>query len=495
MSKLKNNMIYQILYQLLSVIIPLITSPYLSRVLGAEGLGIYSYSYSIVSYFMLFALLGVATYGMRVIAQSKGIEAISKNFWEIYAFQSLSSIISIIVYIFFVFIFSGQYKLYLCIQILYILGEGLNISWLFFGLEKYKVTVIRSIIIKLATLICIFIFVKKNDDVWLYIFILSAGHFLSNLILWIPLKKYIIFTKIRFDSIIKHIKPNLILFIPVAAASVYHVMDKTMLGMFSDAANSGYYYNADKLVNIPLTIITGCSNVFMSRISVLVGENNRKEVLKIQNESVNFGLCVISAVAFGVVAVSKQFVPWFFGKGFEPCIELISFFAVIIVVKTISIHTRAAFLIPEGNDSSYAKAVICGAVVNLIANYILIKVLNLGAKGATIGTLIAEVVVCLVQFIFMKQKESRNYCIRGILTGGIYIVFGMIMLFFVNIISIYFTNNLNNFLIIIQKIVVGAAIYICCCLLLWRFYPKYMPSMIRETIESIKRKINRGRLC
>ncbi len=489
MSKLKSNLTYQSIYQFLSVCIPLVTSPYLSRVLGAEGLGIYSYNYSIVSYFMLFALLGVTSYGMRTIAQSTGKEEVSQKFFSIYYFQLISSGISLVAYILFINIFIKD-KIALTvsyIHIFYLIGECVNINWLFFGLERYKTTVIRNVIIKVLTVASIFIFIHEKEDVLLYVAILAIGNMLSNILLLFKVRECVDFVKVSFSDIKHHIKPNLLLFVPVLAASIYHVMDKTMLGAFSSNAESGYYYNADKLLNIPLTVIMGCSNVFMSRISVLVHENNVEETNRIQNDSIYFGMCVVSAIAFGVCSVSQEFVPWFFGTGYEPCISLIKYFSVIVVVKTISMHTRSAFLIPEGNDKSYAKSITIGGLINFVINYILIAKLSLGALGATVATLISEVIVVVLQIIYMKNTTSRRKCMVGIVKSFIYLGIGLGMMLIIK--ALPNSHGLSLFTKIILKVFIGAIAYLVLCIALWKVSPKYMPNMLRETLNQVKEKL------
>ncbi|MBR4235542.1 MAG: flippase [Clostridia bacterium] len=488
MSTLKKNLTYQTIYQIFAVCIPLVTSPYLSRRLGADGLGIYSYNYSIVHYFMLFALLGVGQYGMRTIAQGKGEgrENVSKLFWSIYSFQFFTGILSTLVYTVLCFTIPTENRIVLFANMFYMAGELINISWLFFGLEKYRTTVLRNLLIKVFTVACIFIFVHNRSDLIKYVLILSFGQFLSNAVLWTQLRKYTDYVKPTWEEIRKHIRPNIVLFIPVLATSVYHIMDKTMLGMFSDDANSGYYYNADKLVNIPLTLIVACSSVFMTRISSLFGENKPDEARDTQNESIGFGLCAICAIAFGIAAVGNEFIPIFFGKGYEPCIELIDIFAFVVIFKTISTHTRTAFLIPEKKDKVYARAVLCGAVVNFIANYLLIKSLKLGAKGATIGTLIAEAVVCFMQITLMGKTDSRLHCVKGILKNSIYLVFGVIMFAVLYSLGHMVNSNVLNMLI---KISVGIAVYSCACIILWKTKPQMMPSLFKESLGVLKKKL------
>lgn len=493
MAKLRNNMIYQTVYNILAVCIPLLTSPYLSRVLGAKGLGIYSYNYSIVNYFMLFALLGVTTYGMRVISQSKDKTERSKNFFSIYSFQLISSFASLIVYLIFVAIFiKDEIALTISyIHALYLVGECVNINWLFFGLERYKSIVIRNIIIKLLTVTSTFAFVHKPQHVVIYVLILALSNVLSNLSIWLKLKGCLTRVKITWADIRVHIKPNLLLFIPVLAASVYHIMDKTMLGMFSDNANSGYYYNADKLLNIPLVVVTGCSSVFMTRTCALYKDNDIENAKKTQNESVFFGMCIISAVAFGICAVASEFVPWFFGAGYNPCITLVKYFAMIVICKTLSTHTRSVFLIPEKNDRSYAIAIVIGALINLVANYVLIAFLKLGAYGATLATLIAEFIVVMTQIMLMKNPKSRAFCIKGIAYSMLYVLAGAVMMVVISIVPL---NIASLTLRMIVKVAIGVCVYLLECIIIWRVKPSLMPDMIGETIQQVKHKVLKNKM-
>ena len=428
MGKLKKNLGYQTVYQILAVGIPLITSPYLSRVLGADGLGIYSYTYSIVYYFMLFALLGLSKYGMRLIAQSKTRQEISLNFCSLFVCQLISAGLSLAAYLVYATALTAEYRVFILIELLYLLSECVNISWLYFGLEEFKLTVTRSILVKLLTTVSLFVFVRRKEDLAVYVFILAFGQLLSNLLLWIRLKKYVDFVPIRAQDVVRHIKPNLILFIPVIASSVYHMMDKTMLGYFSTETESGYYYNADKLLNIPFTAVIGCCNVIMAKISVLVRDEQTEEYRALQGKSLKVGMLVSSALCFGIAAVSDLFCPMFFGAAFQPTVLLAKWFAVVILVKTVSTITCSACLIPLHRDGIYIFAVILGAAVNFVANYYMIKVLDMGALGATIGTLIAEAVVMITQSCaFAFASRQNRYHLRQVVAGQIFLLPGAVM--------------------------------------------------------------------
>lgn len=482
MNRLGKNVVYQVLYQLLAVVLPLVTSPHLSRTLGVAGLGIYSYSHSIVSYFLLFAMMGTGTYGTRRIAQSDGSGEVSQTFCEVYSCQLSFSLISVIAYVVLCCLFWQEHFLVQMLQVLFILAEFVNVNWLFFGLEKYKLTVIRNLVIKISTFALILLLVRDSDDLVVYTAIMAGGSFISNFLLWVTLPKYVKRTKISVSSVVRHIKPCIILFIPVLAASVYHVMDKTMLGMYSDEINSGYYYAADKLVNIPLTIITACCNVFMTRIAALMGRGKDHEARAIQDDAICFGMWAVCAIAFGVAGVAEQFVPFFFGTGYEPCIELVRIFALTIVARMIATHTRTAFLLPEKKDKVYTLAIVTGAILNLAANYVLICHFGLGAYGATVGTLIAEISVCVVQIVCMGRCASRKRCVMGVLRNSVYAVCGLLMYSVIVRIDLFPNNLLAS---VIVKVLMGAMIYLTACAVLWRTKKYSMPILLRSMMSDL----------
>ena len=244
MGEVKKNFLYNVVYQILILLIPLVTVPYISRVLGSSGIGIYSYTYSIVYYFMVFAMLGLNNYGNRSIAKVRDDEVkLSKTFKEIYCMQIITSISMIILYFLYLVVFNVKYKEIALIQSIYVISCLFDINWFFFGIEKFKLTVTRNTLIKILSLICIILFVKNKNDVWVYTLIVSGSVLLSQLFLWPFVKKYISNVNIKFESVLQHFKPCIKLFLPVIAVAIYKVMDKTMIGWFSNVSEVGFYEN------------------------------------------------------------------------------------------------------------------------------------------------------------------------------------------------------------------------------------------------------------
>ena len=278
---IKENYFYNLLFQILTLIIPLITAPYLSRILGVNGIGISSYTLSLVSYFILFGGIGISSYGQREIAMNRNDKnTYSKIFWELFILRIISNIISILCFIIFIIV-TSEYNLILGILIINILASMFDISWFYQGLEEYKFISIRNIVIKLIFTILIFIFVKEKDDLIIYILLNSMSLIISSLSLWIRLRKLITKIKIKELRVSSHFKQTLIYFLPQIAIQIYTMVDKTMLGVITGSQiENGYYEQAHKIVNMTLTVIISLNTVMSPRMSYLYKENKLSEIKK-----------------------------------------------------------------------------------------------------------------------------------------------------------------------------------------------------------------------
>lgn len=453
MSSVKKNLTYNMIYQILIIIIPLITTPYISRVIGKDGVGIYSYTYSVAHYFVLFAMLGINNYGNRVVAKYRDDkEKLSKEFSSLYVFQVITSIIMIVLYIFYIKFFDNKYFMYSLIQGLYVLSSLFEINWLFFGLEKFKLTVLRNTIIKIISTICIFIFVKKVEDLGIYVFILSASSLVTQLSLWVFVKREVKFIKPKFKEITKHIKPDLILFVPVIAVSLYKIMDKIMLGNMSSVSQVGLYDSAEKIVSIPLTLISAFGTVMLPRTTNLLSNNNEEKVKKYLEMSIIFVIFISLPIIFGLASISDTLAVVYFGETFRETGAIIKVLSISIVFTGVANVIRTQYLIPKEKDKEYIISVFTGAVVNLIMNLILIPTLY--AKGAAIGTICAEISVCILQIFFFKEKSILYKNLKLILN---FIVSSVIMYIIINFIGMNIENGIIN---IGVKVILGVVIYL-----------------------------------
>lgn len=467
-SNIKMNFIYNIMYQILILIMPLITSPYISRVIGAEGLGIYSYTYSIAYYFVMFSMLGINNYGNREIAKCRDDKKkLSKTFWSIYVIQLITSIISICAYVGYILVFDNEYELYALIQLLYIVSACFDINWFFFGLEKFKLTVTRNIIIKIISVCSIFIFVRKKEDLALYTIIMTSATLITQLTLWPFLRREIIFIQIKIKDVVKHIKQILILFIPVISVSLYKVMDKIMLGNMTNVTNVGLYENAEKIINIPLGFITALGTVMLPRMSNLVANGNNNKAKAYIDKSMQFVAFMSVPISLGIMAIAKDFAPLFFGQEFNKTGDIIIYLAITVIFISWANVIRTQYLIPNEKDKVFIISVVAGASVNLTANLLLIPYYE--TIGAAIGTIMAEFTVMIIQIIAVR-KELNNKLHAKIFF--IFFIKGLIM--YIVVIPFRYLN-LSSWLRIIIQIIFGIIIY-------FSLNYKYIISLLKENI-------------
>lgn len=446
------NYLYNVIYEILIILIPLITSPYLTRTLGAENLGIYTYTYTIVSYFVLFARLGIVNHGSRELANQTTCEQKSNVFSNLFSVQVIISCLVIVAYLVYVLAIGVEYTTIALIHLLYLFSAVIDINWAFWGLEEFRVTVTRNIVIKLISTVLIFVLVRDPKDLSVYVLISSGCNFLGQAIMWTQIGKYFKFIKPRTEQMLCHIKPLLILFIPTVAVSLYKMMDKIMLGELCNKAEVAYYEYAAMFVNIPLGFITSLGTVMMPRISKLAGEGNKEKGLEYTATSMLFVVALSTAMAFGLSAIAPTFIPWYLGADFEASVNLLIGLSVTLVFLSWANVIRTQFLIPYKKDMQFIISLLAGAVVNLTINFALIG--KIGATGAVLGTIAAEFAVCLLQTIFSrKDLEIRKYLRE---CSG-FLIIGAIM--YVAVVLLRMTP-LNPALLLIVQILTGIVTFV-----------------------------------
>ncbi len=456
MKSSKINFIYNSLYHVTAIITPLITLPYLTRTLGAEGLGTYSYYQSIAYYFVIFISMGLENYGNRTIATVRDSkEILSKTFLEIFIMQVSFGIFAGLVFCFVLFISSSLNKTMLLIMIPYILSSVFDISWFFYGVEDFKLISLRMILIKTVTTILIFLLVKRPDDIYKYSLLMTMSLLLSMVFFWIELPKYISLQRVRISGVVKHIKPNLVLFVPVVAVSLYKFMDKIMLGSMTSSVEVGYYDSCEKVIQIPMALISSLGNVMMPRMSNLYSKAqiNEEYILSVMEKSIKFAMLITTSMSFGLMGLANLFVPWFYGPGFDKCVLLYYVLMPCCIFLAFSNVIRTQFLIPKNYDTIFIISVFVGAFTNLLANLFFIP--QMESIGAGIGTFIAELSVLITQVVFVYKKlPIKKYLFISIK----YIMYGFIMVVIVYFIPPFFPREM--IISIIIKILIGAVVYL-----------------------------------
>jgi len=286
----RKNYIYRLFYELLILITSLITAPYVSRVLGADGVGVYSYTSSIMSYFTLFAALGTVSYGAREIAQHRDDQqASSKLFWEIELMTVFTSSVCIVAWIV-VILVSTNYRPYFLALLPLLFGTMLDISWYFTGYENVKNIVIRNSLCKIAGIVALFLFVREKSDLTLYILLNSLITLIGNLSMWTYLPRML--TKVDFHTLrFKcHLKETMVYFVPTIATSIYTVLDKTLIGVITqDEYQNGYYEQANKIINLVKSLVfTAVNSVVGARMSYLFSKDMQDEIHRRITRSMDF---------------------------------------------------------------------------------------------------------------------------------------------------------------------------------------------------------------
>lgn len=422
--KVVRNYLYNAGYQLLTLIVPFITVPYIARVLGPVGVGVNSYTNSIIMYFLLIGTLGITVYGNREIAYHRDdFQERTKTFWEIESLQIITVAIAYLFFLLFVF-FQTKYKLYFILQSLWIVSGALDISWLFMGLEDFKKTVLRNTLVKLTSLIAIFLFVKTRSDIGIYILILGLAQVLGNFTLWPYLHSVVGSPKISIRGILNHLRPAFILFVPQIATQVYLQLNKTMLGQLDSVIASGYYDYADKLVKMVLAVITATGTVMLPHMSHLAAQGSLRRLNRLLYKSFNFTSILAVPLMIGLASVATSMAPWYYGAQFSIVGKLIMIEAPVALLIGWSNVIGLQFLMPLGRVREYTASVTYGALINIVINIPLI--ILLGVWGATISTVISEAIVTGYQLITIRDiidyrylfSDMWKYCVAAILMGG-----------------------------------------------------------------------------
>lgn len=475
------NYLYSLAYQLLIIITPLVTTPYISRVLGEKGIGAYSWTQSICTYFVLVASLGISMYGQREIAYHQDSrEECSRIFEELLIFRGIMVILSLAVY-FVIFVRQGRYSELFLIQSLDVIAVIFDISWLLQGMEDFKRVVGRNAAVKCISVACIFLFVKTPADVPMYALCQSGASFLGNISLWFYMPRYVKRVPLKTLNVRRHIAPTLYLFLPQVAIQIYAVMDKTMLGSLSaDIAQNGFYTQAQKIIKVSTAVVTSMGSVMLPRVSYIFSHEGKEQVRRTIADAFRFSSFMGCGLMFGIIGITKGVVPWFYGEGYDPVIGILYCLSPTVLLIATSNVSGIQCLVPMKKQKEFNTSVILGAVCNLVINAALIP--KYGAIGAGIGTIAAEFTVTASQLFFLRDFISMRELFATVgrnCAAGLAMV--CVLLYTVKYLPV---GIVSTFL----EIVIGFAVY-CAVLLLIR--DSYIRDFLGKGIQIVKRRLNR----
>lgn len=422
-SRVLKNYTLNMLYEVFLLIIPIFVTPYIARILGEDGSGQYSYTFSITSYFVLFAQLGFNYYAQRLIASHQGDrKRQSVDFWEVFLARLIPCFLTLLIYITTVItgIYGLKYNQLMSILTINIIAIIFDINFFFQGNEEFDKIVFRSIIIKTISIICIFTFVKDQGDLWKYALIQSLTLFFSNMAIWLYMPRYLERVSVNSLKPLRHLKPTMVLFIPTIALSVYTALDRTLIGLITkqDSENGNYEY-AEKLVKMFLTVLTSLGTVLSPRNAKKFADGDVEGVQRNIYHTCRFVCFLGVPLMLGIIAVSDNLIPWYLGPGYDKAAMLMKLLSPLVIAIGLSNVFGRQYLIPSNQDNKFTIAIICGAGTNLCLNIILIRAF--ASYGAAIATIIAETVVTTVMLIFIKDSihfktillESWRYWLSG----------------------------------------------------------------------------------
>ncbi|MBL3532014.1 polysaccharide biosynthesis C-terminal domain-containing protein [Companilactobacillus zhachilii] len=468
--KVVRNYLYNAFYQVFILIVPLVTTPYLARVLGPKGVGINAYTNSVIQYFILFGSIGVNLYGNRQVAFVRDDrKKLTKTFFEIFFMRVITVLMSYFVFCIFV-LNIHKYTSFYFAQSISIIASAFDISWFFMGVENFAVTVIRNLLIKIITLISIFSFVKNYSDLTIYIIILSLSLLLGNLTLFPSLKKYIVKIKISDLDIWKHLKPSLILFVPQIATQIYLVLNKTMLGSLVSVQSAGYFDQSDKVIKMVLAVVTATGTVMLPHVANAFSKGNISKTKDYLYKSFEFVTAISFPLMFGLVAVTSKFVPLFFTNKFIKVINIMKIESLVIVLIAWGSVIGTQFLLPTNRTKDYTKSVILGACINLIANIPLIMLY--GASGAAIATVVSELTVTTYQLFSIRKIIDYKLLFRDL---SKYLVASLIMFIVVSILNKLLLISWGMLMI---EVIVGFISYIAIIVLMKVSLIEYVKKII-----------------
>lgn len=449
--KVLKNYAYNLSYQLLVIILPIITTPYVTRIFSSDDLGTYGYFNSIVTYFILLATLGVANYGTKVISGHR--EEIGENFWGIYSLQIGATAFSLFLYVILCFLLPFMQNPVAYILGLSLVSKGLDISWLFQGLEDFRKITVRNITVKLVGVISIFLFVKSASDLYLYVFLLTIFELLGQLSMWLPAREFIGRPHVDLEYAKRHFKPIILLFLPQVAISLYVTLDRTMLGALASTKDVGIYDQALKLVNILLTLVTSLGSVMLPRVAHLLSSGEHKAVNKMHEMSFLIYNLVIFPMMAGILIVNDDFVQFFLGQDFQDARYAIAImiFRMFFIGWTNIMGIQ--ILIPHNRNKEFMISTTAPAIISVGLNLLFLP--KLGYIGAAIVSVLTEALVWAIQLFFtsryIKDVPIIGSMMKIILASAI--MYGLLL---VSKTVIHFSPTIN----VLAFAVLGGIIYL-----------------------------------
>ncbi|MBQ6659895.1 MAG: oligosaccharide flippase family protein [Lachnospiraceae bacterium] len=481
---LGKNLAYQMFYQAVVILAPLIVTPYLSRVLGPDELGKYTYAFSVAYYFVLVGTLGITTHGSRRIAAVKDDpEQLTRTYSNLFWLHLAASVTVFAAYVICSLTVFKQNRNLTLIMGFYVASTIFDVKWLFYGLENFRVTAIRNFCVKLITICAIFLLVRTRSDIAVYTWIMAGiSFFLAEISLFVMAPRVVKLQKPDRRELAGEFLPLLVMFIPTAGTLICRHIDKVMLGSMSTFAETGFYENTDKVYVMLVTVITVVGDVMLPHMSNMYANGKKKEADRLFSFSLQICSLTACAFMFGIAAIAKEFVPVFFGKEFGACEILLVSIAPTILMLAWSATVRKQYLVPKNRDRVFVISMLIGTVTDIVANALLIP--RFDALGAVYGTLIAEGIIVIVQVVMTWKEINYPFYARQ---TAVFCVIGAVMYLAVRGTAMLPLKGVPQ---LVTEIAVGGIVYVALALLYLRLTKNEMLVFFFDTLRK-----KRGKKC
>ena len=482
MGKLAKNYIYNVCYQILVLLAPIITAPYLARTLGANYLGISNYVVTIAGIFTTIGMLGIQNYSIREIAYLRhDLKKLERVFYELYATRVVLCVVTLLCYI--PYIFFSTYPILMWIELMYVVAFFVDPCWFYIGMEDMGKAVARNFMAKVANVVGIFLLIKQEQDYIKYVFLLSMMTLLASLLAIPHLWSYfdIKIARVSLSHIIDHIKGSLKLFWPQIATTVYLSVDKIMLEHFVSSSAVAYYDQAEKIVKIPLSFITVLNTVMMPRLANSFMEGNANRMEDDLSKTIRFSLLLAFPMMFGISGVISNLIPWYLGSEFLSVIQAVRVLSPIIVLCSMIGITGDQYLVAIRKTNIITISYCAAAISNIIIDFLFIP--RYGIVGAAAGTIAAYGISLLIQLYAVLKKVKLH---RDIVRALMYFFKSLPMYAVVTIMSYYMEARWTSTTLIV---VVGVLLYGLTLLFsrddVIKIYLKYIKNILRIKLNGL----------
>ncbi|CAM4089162.1 flippase [Listeria booriae] len=411
MKKVTTNYIFVLLYQLLIIITPIFTMPYVIRVLMPENVGVEAYVSSIVQIFTAFAALGMGDYGRKVIASVKREQDLKVEFYSLYVVQSFFSVIVLLIYLIFTF-HTKQYQMLFLINILTILSYVFDITWFYTGQENMKNIMIRNMVVRLGSMIGIFSFVKGADDLAIYVWINAATLLLGQLVTWLPLLRKWKGFEVRWEKAKRHVIPVMTVAIVPIITLIPLALNKVILGNMTTAMDVGFYNQAFKLMTLFVVFVTALSTVMSPRMVKQYNGAKKEDFERSMYFSFRYVALSTLPLVTGLIAIAPLFIPLFLGSAFQSSVLNLQILAPSLFFSGLAGIFGLQILVTTGKNKSYAFSVLIAAVISLGTNIVFIR--WWGSYGTAVSYTIFMTMTCLLQAYFARKYFSIKKMIQQI---------------------------------------------------------------------------------